>query len=73
MESSKASNVQPKQIEYDNAIMTAKTIQKARDFKVIMNELGVGTKENGDEALEAIADFNKDMRVLAFGVCQIQD
>tara|TARA_B110000305_G_C18886488_1_gene379922 strand:+ start:37 stop:198 length:162 start_codon:yes stop_codon:yes gene_type:complete len=53
--------------------MTAKTIQKARDFKVIMNELGVGTKENGDEALEAIADFNKDMRVLAFGVCQIQD
>lgn len=53
--------------------MTAKTIQKARDLKVVMHELGVGQKDNGDEALEAIADFNKDMRVLAFGVCQIQD
>ena len=73
MRSSQASNAEFKRKNYENAIMTAKTIKKARDLKVIMKELGVGSKANGDDALEAVADFNKDMRVLALGVCQIQD
>lgn len=73
MRSSQASLAESKRQNHENAIMTAKTIKKARDLKLIMKELGVGQKGNGDDALEAIADFNKDMRVLALGVCQIQD
>jgi len=69
----RASYASHKKESMENAIMTAKTIKRAKDLKLVMKELDVRQAANGDRALEAVADFNKDMRVLALGACQIQD